>query len=92
VCENVTEVTAWGGDPATGGSEMGSKPEGSEGWRDRVMAGADGVVHAASCCAPDAWMTDRREVTHSTSPVVEAEPVSPPSSGSGHVHVVGTTR
>ena len=65
-----------------------------EGWRDRLLAGADGVLHAASCCSPDAWLTDGRpdlEHRRSTGPT-EAEPEVAIAPTTGRVHVVGTTR
>ena len=57
-------------------------------WRERVLDGADGVGHAASCCTPDAWLTDRREEwdrpqDHASVPADEVAGVE------GRVHVVG---
>jgi hypothetical protein len=76
---------------------MGREADGpkDERWRNRLLAGADGVLHAASCCSPDAWLTDGRpdlehrrtvDLTDPPEPEVAAEPPT------GGMHVVGTTR
>ena len=78
---------------STGGSEMGTEAERTQAasWRDRVLAGADGVLHAASCCAPDAWLTDRRTPWDPTDEAADTpEPAGPCTEG--RVHVVGRTR
>ena len=66
-----------------------------EGWRDRLLAGADGVLHAASCCSPDAWLTDGRpdlEHRRTVDLTADAEAEVSTAPTTGHVHVVGTTR
>jgi hypothetical protein len=63
----------------------------AEGW-ERVMAGADGVLHAASCCSPDAWLTDRRPPWDEGRAEDGGEPEAVTEPVTGRVHVIGTTR
>ena len=63
-------------------------------WRERVLAGADGVGHAASCCAADAWLTDRREEwdRRDGDAIQPVEPSAETTGVGGRVHVVGGRR
>ncbi len=76
---------------------MGTEAErGKDGsWRDRVLAGADGVLHAASCCSPDAWLADRLMPWEQAGTAAEGAADTPEPSepcAEGRVHVVGRAR
>jgi hypothetical protein len=73
---------------------MGTGRAKAESWRERVLAGADGVGHAASCCAADAWLTDRREEwdRHDDHPSEAVTPSTEATGAEGRVHVVGGRR